>query len=107
MEPIISPLLVYLAGTVDAIKITFGVAAAFLGVVTGIILFDCECNKKCRRWIKVTGTAFIICTLVAVLIPTEKTVWMMIGASYMTPDNITTVQDNLVHFAEQVAKAIK
>lgn len=107
MEPIISPLLVYLAGTVDAIKTIFAVAAAVLGVVTGIILFECECNETCRRWIKVTGTAFIICTLVAVLIPTEKTVWMMIGASYMTPDNITTVQDNLVHFAEQVAKAIK
>ena len=45
--------------------------------------------------------------LVAVLIPNEKTVWMMIGASYMTPDNITAVQDNLVNFAEQIAKAIK
>ena len=107
MEPIISPLLVYLAGTVEAIKVVFTVASAVFGVVTGILLFDCDVNETCRRWAKVTGVAFILCMLVAVLIPNEKTVWMMIGASYMTPDNITAVQDNLVNFAEQIAKAIK
>lgn len=107
MEPIISPWLVYLAGTVEAIKIFFTLAAVLLGVFTGAFLFDEDVNETCYRWAKITGIAFIICMLVAVLIPTEKTVWMMTGASYMTPDNITTVQENLVHFAEQVAKVIK
>lgn len=107
MEPIISPWLVYLAGTVEDIKVFSAIVSAVLGVLTGILLFDCDINKTYHRWAKVTGTACIICILVAILVPTEKTVWMMIGASYMTPDNITTVQGNLVHFAEQVAKAIK
>lgn len=107
MEPIISPWLVYLAGTVEDIKVVFAVASAVLGVLTGILLLDCEINKTCRRWLKVTGPACIICMFVAILVPTEKTVWMMIGTSYMTPDNITAVQGNLVHFAEQIAKAIK
>lgn len=107
MEPIISPWLVYLAGTVEDIKVFSTIVSAILGVLTGILLFDCDINKTYHRWAKVTGTACIICILVAILVPTEKTVWTMIGASYMTPDNITTVQGNLVHFAEQVAKAIK
>lgn len=107
MEPIISPWLVYLAGTVEGIREFSVIIAIILGVLTGMLLFDCDINKTYRRWAKVTGTACIICILVAILVPTEKTVWMMIGASYMTPDNITTVQGDLVHFAEQIAKAIK
>lgn len=107
MEPIISPWLVYLAGTVDCIRTFSEIIATILGGLTGMLLFDCDIDKTYRRWAKVTGIACIICILVAILIPTEKTVWMMIGATYITPDNITTVQGNLVHFAEQIAKAIK
>ncbi len=110
MEPIISPWLVYLAGTVNAVK-TFFVVASILLFIT-IFLYCISLSKgdiddvDIRR-LKQIGIACIICISIAILIPDEKTVWMMLGASQITPDNITAVQGYLVDFAEQIAQVIK
>ena len=110
METIISPWLVYLAGIVPAVKAFFVVTSILLFITIFlycIALSEGSIDDADIRRLKQIGIACIICISIAILIPDEKTVWMMIGASYMTPDNITTVQENLVHFTEQVAKAIK
>lgn len=110
MEPIISPLVVYLAGTVGAIKALFLLAAVLLGSAIPLYIVSLDCaiiDDAAMHKIKIMGIACIICIIISFLIPDEKTVWMMIGASYMTPDNITTVQENIINFSEQVAKAVK
>lgn len=111
MEPIISPWLVYLASIVGALKCIFVLASFTTGVATFLFLVtwmnDDDDTDRDLHYAKRTGIALILCVFLTAFIPSEKTVWMMIGASYITPDNIIAVQDNLVDFAEQVAKAIK
>lgn len=110
MEPIISPWLVYLAGTVEAIKALFAVASVFLFatiVAVGISLNEGSIDDGDIHRLKQIGIACIICISIAILIPTEKTVWMMVGASQITPDNITAAQENLIDFTKQISQAIK
>ena len=105
MEPIINPWLIYLAEVVDVLKLLCTISSLLLGIVTCIFLLDdCAPYNKCAKF---TGIAFILCVILAILIPTEKTVWMMIGASQLTTNNITAIQENLVDFATQLAHVIK
>lgn len=108
MEPIISPVLVYLASTVGVLKCIFTLASLTTGIST--LLFLIWANEDTGMYLyyaKRTGIAFILCVFLTAFIPSENTVWMMIGASYITSNNIMSVQDNLVHFAEQIIEAIK
>mgnify|MGYP006934593477 CR=1 FL=1 len=105
MEPIINPWLIYLAGIADALKVLCVTSSVLLGGVTFVLLVEDVASYV--KYAKFTGIAFILCVILAILIPQEKIVWMMIGASQLTPDNITAVQGNLVDFATQLAHAIK
>lgn len=107
MEPIISIYLIYLAGLVDTIRLIACIGFPLLGGVTGMLLFGDGVGEQYRRYGKWTGIAFILCLLLAIFLPTEKAVWMMIGASYATPDNIQAFQNNLIDFAKQISQAIK
>jgi len=107
MEPIISHWLIYLAGVADVIRTASLAGMVLLGGITWVLLFDKSSGEQYRRYGKYTGIAFIICLILATFIPAEKTVWMMIGASCVTPDNITAVQENLIEFAKQISQAIK
>lgn len=110
MEPIISPWLVYLAGTVNAVKTFFVVASILLFItifVFCIALNEGSIDDAGIRILKQLGIACIICISIAILIPDEKTVWMMAGASQLTPDNVTAVQENLIDFAKRISQAVK
>ena len=115
MEPIISPWLVYLAGIVPAVKAFFVVASTLLFIA--LVLYFISLSEGSIdegsiddvdiRRLKQIGIACIICISIAILIPDEKTVWMMVGASQITPDNITAAQENLIDFTKQISQAIK
>ena len=60
-----------------------------------------------RQHAKYTGIAAVIFLIIGILIPSEKTIWMMIGAYKLTPDNIALTQDNLVNFAEHITNTMK
>lgn len=109
MEPIISPWLIYLVETAGIIKGICEILTLLFIVATGVILMaygETDLDKGIH-YAKCTGIIFIICLVLAVLIPNKQTAWMMIGASYVTPDNITAVQGNLVEFAKQIMQATK
>mgnify|MGYP004457985175 CR=1 FL=1 len=110
MEPIISPWIIYIAGIVCGVKTFFAVVSVLLFViifVAGIFFDEGSIDDAGIRRLKQIGIACIICISIAILIPDEKTVWMMVGASQITPDNITSAQENLIDFAKQISQAIK
>ena len=46
------------------------------------------------------------CLLASILIPDRQTMVQMLVASYVTPDNVQFIQDNIVQFVSDTAKAI-
>lgn len=75
-------ILVWVISILHGITVIFGIAAAvfaFLIVATliGVSEGDCEHPMKYIRWFIPAG---VLCMLIAVVIPTQKTAYMMVGA---------------------------
>lgn len=109
MEPIISPWLVYLASIVGALKCIFLLASLITGFATFLFLVTWGNDDADRNlhYAKRTGIALILCVFLTAFIPSQNTVWMMIGTSQITLDNITAVRENLIDFAKQISQAVK
>ena len=105
MEPIISPWTIYLVNTLDSINAAVFMLTIIFGI-SSIPLYD-ENEEKQPTCFKVTVSIFIICLLLTIFLPSKQTAWMMISASYATPDNIQVFQNNLIDFAKQISQVIK
>lgn len=116
--PIIDPMYLYLIEVlhnIDALNqaVFFVLACAVAGVTAaGIvednarILFQSHKNKIIALYI-----AFIISTLIAVLVPTKDAMYKMLLAHYVTTDNIQLVNDvikvNLQDYLNMLGEAVK
>lgn len=115
MEPIISPWVLYLIGVVD--RMSNGLVV-FMGICACVFVFEGleymgfdVTEKEKARYVKtatIAGVLFLVAGIVEIFIPDETTLYKMLTASYLTPDNIGTAQNNVVDFvgkiAEQLAK---
>ena len=115
MEPIISPTLIYLIHMINAIYgllIFIMIVSAFTMVMSPLIA-DCICEdyeeegKVMRKIIKICAILVVICIILTIFIPTEKTIYAMIAASMITPDNISITEDQIVDLISKIAKAAK
>lgn len=117
MEPIINPWVFY------AIDVLNGVASAsrflciplFLGVAHAVSVVYCNRGfskeerlaRKMAWWIITRGIVlFSIFLMIAILIPRQETMYKMLVATYITPDNIGAVQSNVVEFIGRVAEQL-
>lgn len=132
MEPIVSPWIFYLISTASklhdvmvVVAFLFGLAALFMFVfATDTFKEDLSmmgmsreeqrqkqeklrANQKhlYKRSLQclIAGSA---CLLASILIPDRQTMVQMLVASYVTPDNVQFIQDNIVQFVSDTAKAI-
>lgn len=111
MDPIIPPIWIYLADIADRIKMTSSVVAmlSFIPLIffmMGSTMGEGEEKKEYRRGLKVISAVAGIAIIIAVTVPSTETVYKMIAASVVTPDNIAAAQDNIVDFIGKVAGAI-
>lgn len=106
MEPIISPWWFYLVGIVGYVGMALKIGALALGYLAVIVVLDCdeESTKKLCIW---TGVIAIVMLLLSAFIPDRQTAYTMLAASVITPDNIQTVQGNIVDFIANVAKSMQ
>lgn len=113
MTPIISPWIVYVihvasvisfASTLIAILSGLGVAltAVFLAIEDEDLVIG-----NMRKAFKVSTIVFAISVVVSIIVPDRETMLAMLTLSFVTPDNITLVQDNLIDFIQKVVKACK
>lgn len=117
MEPIISPLWIYLIHLADAIY-NLAVAGIFTGIASLMLLFvertqydadiPDEAKKVWRinRWMRVSITAIIVCIVILVVVPDKKTVYEMLAASMITPDNISSVENHAIDLIKEIANAV-
>lgn len=91
-EPIISPWLIYLLDVSDAIKCTMFVIAVASGILTLFVFcVDEEFTQRTKRSVII----FIVCTILAIFVPSERTMYKIIIASYVTPANIQKAGDSI------------
>lgn len=113
MEPIISPWIVYLIHVASVISFVSTLIAIFSGLgvaLTAIFLViedkDLEIGNM-RKALKVSTIVFAISVVVSIIVPDRETMLAILTLSFVTPDNITLVQDNLVDFIQRVVEACR
>jgi membrane-bound ClpP family serine protease len=95
MESLIPIWLIYFAGICDNIKMFFEGTGWTIIIITGVFLFIYSMgtlewtsfSNKCVKFIAL-GAIFLF---VSVFVPTQKTVYTIMVASQVTPDNIKLV----------------
>lgn len=115
MEPIISPVwiyLIHLVNTFHVISICIFAASLIVWVLvyTGAIEFDDtdseDSEKARRRWLKIFAIIATVCALILALIPDKDTMYAMLAASFITPDNISGGEEHLIDLVTKIAKII-
>ena len=110
MEPIISPWVFYLAGLSESLGVGAIISAIGVFIVTIMLVMETRNEEK---WAIISGliTAFLV--LIAIVLPSTETVYKMIAASYVTPDNVgaavegaVAVEKALVRDAISIIQAI-
>ena len=103
MEPIVSPWLIYIADKADVLYSILALLAIFstCGFVFAMIPTvtedhtDYEAERILKRVKRISIVVFIISMLALVFVPNSQTVYKMLGASYLTPDNVNQVVDTI------------
>lgn len=103
-EPLINPWLIYLLDVSDVIKCTMFVIAVASGVLT---LFVFCADREMTTQTKRAAIIFIVCTVLAIFVPSERTMYKMIIASYVTPANIQKAGDSIDIVIDKVIEKIQ
>lgn len=116
MDPIISPTWFYLIHVSDVIYNSSAIVLCIsvpilLLLLFGIFFTTSNSDLEKMRVLVVKGikicTVIVVCTLVLILIPDRKTIYAMIAASVITPDNISGVEGYVVDLIANIANAIQ
>lgn len=109
MEPVISPIWIYLihvAYVIHGLSIFALFASTFaliLGWLTDGIEFD---DSDSSKLIKVCVTTIIVSIILLVLIPDKNTMYVMLAASVITPDNISGVEGHVTDLITNIISAV-
>ena len=122
MEPIISPLTIYL------INLTYNISQLLLVIITVCAIFstaailtiffcyddyghDTELCDKCTKFIKYSIPTILIAITINPLIPSRDTMIAMVVSSYITPDNLhgtnEVIKANLKDYINIIVNGIK
>ena len=103
-NPIISPIWFYLADTIPNIRYVF-IAVGFCLFILSIGQID---NNKVFRKIVVSG---FLALVVGTIIPSQETLYKMVAAKMITPNNIKTVSgyvnDTATDISDNLTDTIK
>lgn len=114
MNPIISPVWFYLIHVANMIHVLslFVLVISIVGLVVlvagGVDFYpDEEENRRItKKYVKTCIIAIIMCSLVLTLVPNTRTIYMMLAASVVTPDNILGGEEHIVNLITNIVNAI-
>ena len=113
MEPIISPWIVYIVhmlSTISTIATVFFVLSIIGAILSGLFLVmidDYEMPKHMHIIFKSCVIILIASSIAVIIIPDKQTMLAMLTLSFITPDNIEFVQDNIVDFVKKIFNVCK
>ena len=124
MNPIISPVLIYLIGISSNIQwlcillaglaISLAVVASVIWLISEVEIYDDEDKqytvRLCLKIIKYSLIYAVILGVIASLIPSKEVATAMVVANYITPDNLQGTNDviksNLQDYVNIIVEAI-
>lgn len=114
MNPIIPPSWIYLIHVANTIYV-LSIFVLMVSIVTLLLLgigfaMDPPESEKIKKYaikgLKICVVAIIVSVLVLVLVPDKKTMYAMIAASMITPDNISGVEEHVIDIITNIANAV-
>ena len=112
MEPIIPPVwiyLIHLANPFHAISICIFAASLIIWVLMyagAIEIDDPDSERERKRLLKIFAIIMTVCVLTLIFIPDKDTMYTMIAASFITPDNIAGGEEHLIDLVTKIANII-
>lgn len=113
MEPIINPWVFYVIDLLAGIKaavwvVMIGCVGTFMYFAINYEMYDAtEAKKtKCVKVCTWAAVMFVLFGSAQIVIPDKTTCYQMLAASYVTADNIQTVQNNVVEFVVKIADGL-
>lgn len=107
MEPIISPMFIYLLSIIGNLETLFTIMYG-LSIVCFIFLFTTEYDDR-RRWIKhvrCNTICFILFILLSILTPTKETLIAMYASKYITVNNIKLGKEAVIDTVKEIVEVI-
>ena len=109
MDPIIPPMWIYLIFFFNATATTeiYTLCASILILIfiyASTIEIIRDSNKK--FWLRTFAITMVVCILILTLIPDQDTLYAMIAASFITPDNISICEEHLIDLVTKITKII-
>lgn len=105
MKPIINPWLIYFASRADAVGTLFMIVA-----VAAFAICLIEFDDLTKNGFKLFISIGIISVILTVLTPTTETVYTMMVANELTPDNVQAVgktgKDVIDYITDQIDKVV-
>ena len=113
MEPIISPVWIYLihfTGMINAVASGI-LVICLIGLIVPIMSYigdgrDPRDSDFAVGIMTLSIIGLIISTILLVIVPDEKTMIAMLASTMITPDNITGVEDHVVELIKEIATAV-
>lgn len=114
MNPIIPPVWLYaihVADTVYGVSL-FALFASLCALLPFFLNYaidpdDTEMQKGLTtKGMKVCLVIIVVSVIVLILVPDKKTMYAMIAASVITPDNISGVENHIVELITNIANAV-
>ena len=109
MEPIISPWVIYLFSVLTKLNIVasaiaiFSVAAIIFIALTKFTFGD---DMEIPFNYKYVIIVCVIATMLAILIPTEKTMLFMLTLSFITTDNVVIAENHIIELVTKIMDAV-
>ena len=109
MEPIISPWIIYLFSVLSKLNIVVSAVALFSGAsiffmaINKIIYGD---DMEIPFNYKIVIIISVIATMLAILIPDEKTMLSMLTLSFITPDNVVIAENHIIDLITKIMDAV-
>lgn len=101
----ISPWVIYLIETIGAARVASIILAILSLLAYGIELLIRASlwGSRVQKWLLI---GFGISLLLAIFLPNKGTMYVMLGVSLLTPENIEAVRSFSVDTIEQIAEAV-
>ena len=106
MNPIIHPAWFYLIHIANAIHGLCFVVLMISAVGLIMVIANVDELDSAKKWIKLCIIVAVIISLMIILVPDEKTIYMMLAASVVTPDNISGGEEHIVNLIANIVNAV-
>lgn len=106
MEPIISPWIIYGVSVLTKLGVAIHVLL-FLSIAALLLTLPAMETKGIEKLQKRFVISIFVFGFLDILMPDKDTLLTMLALQYVTPDNIQSVQSNVVDFVSQIAQAVK